>query len=128
MATKVLLFDIGGTIFDWSAAILDALERIAAPPLDRHAFTIGCRSGFLSLTEAVVRGEKAWMTADQILAAAIDAEWNKIGLAELLPHARRELAHSWRRMPAWHGARAAIASLRKRYVVAPLTLLSWPMA
>src|SRR5687767_14074038 len=128
MATKVLTFDIGGTIFDWSTAILDALERIAAPPLDRRAFTMGCRHGFLDLTGAVVRGDKSWMTADQILAAAVDAEWRKIGLTELLPHARRELAHAWRRMPAWDGARDAIASLRKRYVVVPLTLLSWPMA
>ena len=83
MATKVLMFDIGGTIFDWSTAILDALERIAAPSLDRRAFTIGCRSSFLNLTGAVLRGEKSWMTADQILAAAVDAEWKKTGLTEL---------------------------------------------
>jgi hypothetical protein len=50
------------------------LERIAAQPLDRRAFTIGCRSGFLNLTGAVVRGEKSWMTADQILAAAVDRD------------------------------------------------------
>jgi 2-haloacid dehalogenase len=128
MVTKVLIFDIGGTIFDWNTAILDALERIPAPPFDRRAFTIGCRSGFLNLTGAVVRGEQSWMTADQILAAAVDAEWEKMGLTQLPPQARRELAHAWRRMPAWDGARDAIASLRKRYVVAPLTLLSWPMA
>jgi 2-haloacid dehalogenase len=128
MTTKVLIFDIGGTIFDWNAAILDALDRIAAPPLDRRAFTLCCRSEFLQMTGAVVRGEKPWMTADQILAVTVDAEWRKAGLTELSPPDRFELAHAWRRMPAWDGARDAIASLRKRYVVAPLTLLSWPMA
>jgi 2-haloacid dehalogenase len=128
MATKVLIFDIGGTIFDWSSAILNALERIAGPPLDNRAFTLGCRSGFLELTGAVVRGEKPWMTADQILAATVDVEWKKTGLTELPPPDRFELAQAWRRMPAWDGARDAIASLRKRYVVVPLTLLSWPMA
>jgi len=128
MATRALIFDIGGTIFDWNAALLDALERIAAPPLDRRAFTLGCRAGFLQMTRAVVRGEVAWMTADQILAAAVDAEWKKTGLTELPAPDRFELAHAWRRMPAWDGARDAIASLRKSYVAAPLTLLSWPMA
>src|SRR6188508_2758744 len=116
MATKVLIFDIGGTIFDWNAALLNALERIAAPPFDRLAFTLGCRAGFLQLTRAVVRKEVAWMTADQILAAAVDAAWKKSGPTELAPPDRFELAHAWRRMPAWDGARDAIASLRKSYV------------
>jgi 2-haloacid dehalogenase len=128
MVTKVLTFDIGGTIFDWNTAILDALKRIPAPPFDHRAFSLGCRSGFLSLTGAAARGEKSWMTADQMLAAAADAEWKKIGLPELSLPGKLELAHAWRRMPAWNGARKAIASLRTRYVVAPLTLLSWPMA
>ena len=128
MATKVLIFDIGGTVFDWNTAILDALERIGPTPLDRRAFALACRTNFLGLTGAVMRGEKPWMTADQILAAAVDAEWEKAGMVELPPLARLELAQAWRRMPAWNGAREAIASLRRCYVVAPLTLLSWPMA
>ena len=31
-------------------------------------------------------------------------------------------------MPAWPDALAGIADLRRRYVVAPLTILSWRMA
>jgi 2-haloacid dehalogenase len=31
-------------------------------------------------------------------------------------------------MPAWPDAPAAIAGLRERFVVAPLTILSWRMA
>jgi FMN phosphatase YigB (HAD superfamily) len=67
--TKVLLFDIGGTVFDWNTAILEALERVcpeaSTSQLDRPAFATACRAGFLNLNGAVARVERAWLTADQ---------------------------------------------------------------
>jgi len=132
MTAKVLLFDIGGTVFDWNTAILAALERVSpaggALRFDRQAFALACRAGFLNLNGAVVRGERTWLTADQILATVMDEEWERTGQVPLSSEARRELGQAWRHMPAWPGAREAIAALRKRYVIAPLTILSWPMA
>ena len=132
MTAKVLIFDIGGTVFDWNSAVVETLDRVVSqqsmPQPDRQAFAIACRAQFLELNGAIVRGEKPWLTADQILAAVMDDLWKRTGLPELASNARRDLAHSWRRMPAWPGAREAIASLRERYIVAPLTILSWPMA
>lgn len=132
MSTKVLIFDIGGTVFDWNTAITDTLQRFA--PIehmsdeDRRRFALACRARFLSTGAAVVRGEEPWMTADEILARVIDDVSRDAGMPWLDAEARAELALSWRRMPAWPGAREAIASLRKRYIVAPLTILSWSMA
>ena len=132
MIAKVLIFDIGGTVFDWNTAVVETLDRIAllknTRQLDRQAFATACRAQFLELNGAIMRGEKPWLTADQILATVMDDLWKRTGLPELASDARRDLAHSWRRMPAWPGAREAVASLRERYIVAPLTILSWPMA
>ena len=132
MSVKVLIFDIGCTVFDWNTAVVETLGRVVSlqsmPQPDRQAFAFACRAQFLELNGAIMRGEKPWLTADQILAAVMDDLWERTGLLELSTDARRDLAHSWRRMPAWPGAREAIASLRERYIVAPLTILSWSMA
>jgi len=132
MTVKVLIFDIGGTVFDWNTAVVETLDRVvpqqSIPQSDRQAFALACRALFMDLNGAIMRGEKPWLTADQILATVMDELWARTGLQELAPEARRDLAHSWRRMPAWPGAREAIASLREKYMVVPLTILSWPMA
>lgn len=132
MTAKALIFDIGGTVFDWNTAVVDTLERVApygnTQQLDRQAFARACRAQFLELNGAIMRGDKPWLTADQILATVMDDLWKLTGLPELATDAQRDLAHSWRRMPAWLGAREAIATLREQYIVAPLTILSWPMA
>lgn len=132
MAARVLIFDIGGTVFDWNSAVVETLERILprqrARELDPQAFALSCRAGFLELNSAVMHGDEPWMNADQILANVMDRLCKKAGLEDLTTEARRDLVHSWRRMPAWPGARAAIAALRKRYIAAPLTILSWSMA
>ena len=132
MTAKVLIFDIGGTVFDWNTAVIETLDRIAPPKstpnLDRQGFAFGCRAQFLELNGAVMRGEKEWLTADQMLSVVVEGLVEAHGLPDLSPEARLDLAHSWRRMPAWPGACEAITLLRQRYIVAPLTILSWSMA
>ena len=132
MSVKVLIFDIGGTVFDWNTAVIETLARVnpqhGKPGFDSQAFALACRSRFLELNGAIMRGEKPWLTADQILAAVMDELWDESGLSQLAHEARVDLAHAWRRMPAWPGARDAIDLLRQRFVVAPLTILSWSMA
>ncbi len=132
LTAKVLIFDIGGTVFDWNSAVVETLDRLVPPQSmpkpDRQAFAFACRARFMELNGAIMRGEKSWLTADQILAAVMEDLWEQTGLPRLTIEAKLDLAHSWRRMPAWPGAREAIASLRESYIVAPLTILSWSMA
>lgn len=127
-----LLFDIGGTVFDWNTAIVETLDRIlpnnAAPELDRQGFAFACREQFLEMNGAVIRGEQAWMTADQIFAAVTGELCTRHRLKKLTAAERIDLEQSWRRMPAWPGAREAIAALRNRHVVVALTILSWNMS
>ena len=132
MTVKVLIFDIGGTVFDWNTAVIESLDRVVPKQsklvLDSGAFAVACRSRFLELSSAIMRGEKPWLTADQILAVVMDELWDESGLSQLTHEARDDLVHAWRHMPAWPGARDAIDLLRQRFVVAPLTILSWSMA
>lgn len=125
---KALLFDIGGTVFDWNAPLVAALDRHEVfAGLDGAAFALACRSGFLDAAGAAARGATQRQSSDGMLASVIDALLQAAGLAAD-PEARRDLHHAWRRMPAWPGARDAIAALRRTCPALPLTILSWPMA
>jgi len=132
MGAPRLVFDIGGTVFDWNTAIVETFDRIvpvsATPGLDRQTFAFACRARFMEMNGMVIRGERAWMTADQIFTAVIGELCAKHGLSGLSERDRTDLEQSWRHMPAWEGAREAIAALRKRHIVVPLTILSWNMA
>ncbi len=132
MPAKVLVFDIGGTVFDWSTAIVEVLERVVPratwPAIDRAGFAFASRARFMEMNGEVIRGVRPWMAADQILAAVMEEMIERHGLQHLSASQRAQLARSWRQMPAWPGAREAIAALRRSHVVVPLTILSWSMA
>ena len=63
-SVHTLIFDIGGTVFDWLSAVnareLDAVSPTHRPPgLDPNAFAVAVRAGFFELYGQVVRGERA---------------------------------------------------------------------
>ena len=127
MDVDAFVFDIGGTVFDWSTALAEALDRCGVSSTGAAAFALSCRAAFLDRIGRVVRGEDPWSTSDEVLRAAVSQASAENGLA--LEAAKIErVALAWRDMPAWRGAREAIAALRRRAQVAPLTILSWPMA
>lgn len=129
---RTLIFDIGGTVFDWSTAMIEALSEILpedlAPSVDKPAFSMACRAKFLALNSAVMMGTEPRQTSDQMLARVVAEVSRDTGLGELSMAGLATLGRAWRSMPAWAGAPEAIARLRNKYVVAPLTILSCTMA
>ena len=131
-SVRALIFDIGGTVFDWLSAITAVLDGVPAgqlpPGFAPAEFAVAVRSGFFDLYGQVYRGERGWLTADAIYAAVVAELVDRHGLDGLAAAERSRLDQAWRAMPAWPDAPAAIAALRERFVVAPLTILSWRMA
>jgi len=129
---RTLIFDIGGTVFDWNTAIIEALTEVLpkklTPKVDKAAFSMACRARFLDLNSAVMKGAEPWHTSDQMLTRVVTEAWQTFGLGELSAEGIGTLGRAWRKMPAWPGASEAISVLRKQYVVAPLTILSCTMA
>jgi 2-haloacid dehalogenase len=129
---RAVVFDVGGTVFDWLTAVTGALAAVAPArqPLgfDAARFAVAIRAGFLERYGQVYRGERPWLTADAIYAAVLAESQASQGLTGLAAAEQARLDRAWCEMPAWPDAPAGIAALRRRYVAAPLTILSWRMA
>ncbi len=128
MNVTALIFDIGGTVFDWQTSIVAALSRHRCfAQVDHQSLALACRAGFLEGAGGLARGKDPSLTSDALFARVTREKCREL---ELDPPeaARADLELAWRRMPAWSGAQPAIAALRTRYVAVPLTILSLPMA
>lgn len=108
---------------------MNAVQAVAPERLDNavlEALALDCRGTFLALNGAVIRGERPWMGAEDVFAEALDAALARRKL-DIADDGWAGLRSAWRHMPAWPGAAEAIRALRRRYLLAPLTVLSLPM-
>lgn len=128
---RALVFDIGGTIFDWHHTIAREVDRLAGErgvTVDAPAFANTWRRGMFEVLTAVRSGELPWMNADEMHRRVLDdvaPQFPQLGLSDADLDA---LNRVWHRLDAWPDAPAAIAALRERYTVIVLTVLSWSIA
>ena len=123
-----LLFDVGGTVFDWHTTIRDeVLERArsSAAEVDGAGLANAWRTRMFELLAEVRAGRLPWMNADALHRRALDDVLPRFPALALSPAERDKLNNVWHRLRAWQDAPAAIERLRSRYTVVVLTVLSW---
>ena len=124
---KVLTFDVGGSIFDWQTATRAAVRALATErgvAVDDRAFCFTWRRRMFEQLAEVRRGERPWQNADAIHRAVLDELAAEHPALELTPEDRDALNRAWHRMDVWEDVPESLATLRERYVVAILTVLS----
>jgi 2-haloacid dehalogenase len=128
---KALIWDIGGTVFDWHSTIQDEVEDLAGAKdarVDAPQFANDWRRRMFELLAQVRAGSLPWMNADQLHRRALDDVLAKHTGIELAGWERDALNEVWHRLRAWPDAAAAIEAMRKRYKMVVLTVLSWSIA
>ena len=128
---KALAWDVGGTIFDWHHTIRDEVAAIAeaqGAELDAAAFTNQWRFTMFRRLQLVRRGDLPWLNADQLHRRVLDEVMDAHPQLTLDMNQRDELNQVWHRMNAWPGSAECLESLRSRYRVTVLTVMSWAIA
>ncbi len=128
---KALAWDVGGTIFDWHHTIRDEVSAIAdaqGVELDAAQFTNMWRFTMFQRLQLVRRGDLPWLNADQLHRRVLDEVMDKHPQLQLSPGERDDLNQVWHRMNAWPGSAECLESLRSRYTVTVLTVMSWAIA
>ena len=124
MALKALTFDTGGTILDWHRGICRALSGAGqrrGVEADWPAITNEYRRRSL---KAMVNAKHPDFNIDDVHRRMLDEVIREYGLGKLTAEDRDAVWRTWHALEAWPDFPAALARLRKRYVVASFTILT----
>ena len=127
MDVEAILFDVGGTVFDWRSAVVDALEGRESPglrSLDRENFGEHWRRQSIIEIEAIADESAPWRPFDPILESSLDQTLSELGVSDFSAGDRRALLSAWEEMPVWPEVPDGLARLRRKYFLAPHTILS----
>ena len=125
---KALVFDVGGTVFDWHGSIQDEVEALAKERgvvCDGSAFAIDWRQRMFALLEQMRAGQLPRTNADGLHRQGLDEILPGYPQLELTPAARDELNDVWHRLRVWPDFPTAVDRLRADFTVIVLTVLSW---
>jgi 2-haloacid dehalogenase len=124
---KALVFDVGGSIFDWQTATRTAVATLAKSrdvEVDDRAFAFDWRRRMFETLGEVRSGALSWRNADQIHRDVLDELAERYPALGLSTDDRDELNRAWHKMDVWEDVPAALGELRNHYIVAILTVLS----
>jgi 2-haloacid dehalogenase len=125
---RALLFDVGGTVFDWHSTIRDEVQTLVTArggQVDAPRFANDWRRRMFELLGEVRAGKRQTANADALHRLALDDVLAMHTGLVLSSGERDELNDVWHRLSAWSDAPAANERLRSRYTFVVLTVLSW---
>ena len=124
MSVKALTLDTGGTILDWHGGISRAFGSAAARrglTADWHEVANEYRRRSL---QAIVGQVHPEFNFDDVHRRVLDEVIAHFGLDALTAADRDAIWRTWHALDAWPDFPAALTRLRRKYIVASLTLLT----
>lgn len=123
-AVKALVFDVFGTVVDWRGSIVRegvALGRRKKLKVDWPAFADAWRAGYRPAMARVRSGELPWTKIDDLHRMILDDLLRRFPLGRLSADEVAHLNRVWHRLRPWPDARAGLAKLKRRHVIATLS-------
>ena len=121
---KALTFDVFGTVVDWRSAIVRegrVLGEQKALTVDWEEFADAWRAGYEPCMHRVRTGELPWLNIDALHRMILDELLVRFRIEGLAEAEKDHLNRAWHRLDPWPDARAGLARLRRRFLVAPLS-------
>ncbi len=124
---RAFVFDVFGTVVDWRGGVAREAEpflaRHKAGEVDAGDFADKWRKRYQPAMEEVRSLRRPWVRLDVLHRENLTAVLLDLGIdADRVPAAELdELNLAWHRLDPWPDSVAAIARLKQRYVVAPLS-------
>ena len=121
---KALAFDVFGTVVDWRSSIIREgrlLGRRRKLQVDWPAFADAWRAGYQPAMARVRSGELPWTKIDALHRMILDGLLPKFGIRGLAEEEIDHFNRAWHRLRPWPDARAGLAKLKRRHVIATLS-------
>lgn len=124
---KALLFDVGGTVFDWKTTARANIEQLAAETgqtINSESFATDWRNEMFKVHTQVRQGNLPWMNSDEMHLQALENLKTKYPLLSQID-CMSLVKSTWHHLKVFAGAAEAINRLRTKYTVVVLTILKW---
>jgi 2-haloacid dehalogenase len=121
---RALFFDVFGTLVDWRTSISREAECILAPlghRLDWPAFADAWRDEYQPGMEEVRAGRLPFAKLDVLHRRNLERFIPRLGLTGLSDAVLHELTLAWHRLDAWPEVPAALARLKTKFLIAPVS-------
>ena len=121
---KALFFDVFGTLVDWRGGIARESERILAPrgfALDWLAFAEAWRGEYKPSMAEVQEGRIPFTKLDTLHRRNVERILPRFGIGALPEETMRDFTAAWHRLPAWPDVPPALARLKRRFLLAPVS-------
>jgi 2-haloacid dehalogenase len=121
---KALFFDVFGTMVDWRTSVARQTELILSPlghSLDWTAFADAWRAEYQPGMEEVRSGKIPFSKLDVLHRRNLERFIPRFGLQNLPPGVLAELTLVWHRLDAWPDVPAALARLKTKFIIAPVS-------
>jgi 2-haloacid dehalogenase len=122
--TKALFFDVFGTLVDWRSGVARESERILAPlghRLDWPVFADAWRGEYKPSMAEVQSGRIPFCKLDVLHRRNLEHILPRFDIGSLPEEVAQDLNRAWHRLPAWPEVPAALARLRRRFLLAPVS-------
>lgn len=118
-ATRVVAFDVFGTVVDWYSTIV---REIAAMDLmvDAAAFALAWRAGYQPAMQMVANGEMGWTRLDDLHRMILDQVLTRFDVT-LDEHQKQRINKVWHRLDPWPDAVEGLSRLKSRYMICTLS-------
>lgn len=124
MGVKALFFDVFGTLVDWRSGIAREAQQLLQPlghRLDWPAFADAWRGEYQPAMQAVRSGEIAFCRLDVLHRRNLERILPRFGIGRLPEEVLAQLNFAWHRLDAWPEVAAALARLRRKFLLAPVS-------
>jgi 2-haloacid dehalogenase len=118
--TRVLAFDIFGTVVDWHGSIVREMQALY-PAVDGNAFALAWRAGYQPAMARVRSGELGWTRIDELHRLILESLLPQFGLSHLNEAERVHLNRVWHRLEAWPDSVAGLLRLKTKFTICSLS-------
>jgi 2-haloacid dehalogenase len=124
LGIRAVFFDVFGTLVDWRTSVAREAEVILSPlgySLDWTAFADAWRAEYQPGMEEVRSGRLPFSKLDVLHRHNLERFIPRFGLQNLFEEVLRELTLSWHRLDAWPDVPVALARLKCKFMIAPVS-------
>jgi 2-haloacid dehalogenase len=121
---KALFFDVFGTLVDWRSSVAREAQALLQPrgyALDWLAFADAWRGEYQGAMEGVRAGRIPFCKLDVLHRRNLERILPRFNIASLGDDALHDLNLAWHRLDAWPEVTLALARLKRRYLLAPVS-------